>query len=168
MPRLKPSEIRELEKCEPGIINHVPAQTTLSKQVLRSRECEDIYDSGFAGFYRESFLNDDGRNSVMPAKAIWPWPVPDGMEFNEYWDESDFQDCYPMSSVKPEPKNTGNQEFKQFLYPEWEYEMEIKHLIAMSDANQTLTALRQMEAENAQFDREWQGESLDIAFYQNV
>lgn len=101
MPKLKPSELINLEFVEPGIIQHLPARCTLAKQIAHQREKEEIFDSGFVDFYRDDFLNDDHRNSVMPAKAIWPWPVPTDFEFNNYFTEEDYQEAFPLSSVRP-------------------------------------------------------------------
>ncbi len=104
MPRLKPNELMNLELVEPGIIQHLPARCTLAQQISHQRRKEEIYDSGFADFYREDFLRDDHRNSVMPSKAIWPWPVPKSMDFDDFFTKEDYQSAFPLSSIRPEQK----------------------------------------------------------------
>lgn len=112
MPKLTPAELITVEFAEPGIIFHVPARSTLSKKILHQRTCEEIYDSGLKNLYDLRFLNDDHRNSVFPNKAIWPWPVPEDEAFDDFWEEEDFLDCYPMSSVRP-------PETKRLYFNEW-------------------------------------------------
>ncbi|QQS22654.1 hypothetical protein IPM19_03410 [bacterium] len=102
MPKLSPRQLTDIEFCEPDLIFRFQPRTSLAQVIFDQRMKEHIHDSGFRSHYEESYLNDDGRNSIIPGRAIWPWPTPKDMEFDDFFTEEDYQSAFPMSSVRPQ------------------------------------------------------------------